>query len=799
MSRLRQISFMLPLPTLLWGAENDPTLTLVLGGTTVLFAALAAFAFSRNQKVRSRSHDEIARARHDIEEAGRAKDTFLANVSHETRTPMNAIIGLSHILLQSNLNHEQQLNLLKIKRSAEHLLAITNDILDYSKLEAGKLDLEHRDFELGEFFNNIADIVAASAVEKQLDLIFSIDHKLPQTLHTDPLRLSQVLLNLLNNAIKFTEEGEVILRAYIAEHEVEEGVMQKVIRFEISDTGIGMSDEQISRLFKAFSQADSNVSRKFGGTGLGLAISKQLTEMLGGNMGVLSKFREGSTFFFELPCTEKMLQEVEPENKLASRLLVNKEILIVDQNDKVSTVFARILAHYHANTKIASTIAEATKLLQWSRFDAICVDSRIIYELPPAKLVRQSVDHIILLKYDILESAAVSAYERDTVINKPFVPMTVLTAMTEIFGKSIQENRIEKEKITFEDIMILKGARILLAEDNEGNRMVVEGLLDGSGIDIFPAVNGQKAVEAVFDDASDFDLILMDINMPIMDGFSATSIIREYQKYDNIPILAMTANITESDINKAKSYGMQGHIGKPVNVEEFYKSLLKFIPPQITEDELGPIPVSAEPSGPVSMDNLPGVDTEDGLARLNGNMKAYQNVLKKYADLFSNVVTEFDKHVSSRNFEEGRALAHNLKGLSGNIGATKIYDLAKELEDSFKAQQGQFAPLLQTLNDQIVPLITAIKTMQQAKEADAAPKKPLTPVVADSLIHQLYIHAKKKKAVQVKKTCDELEEYIWPNAIKSLLETVIPLARGYKFAEAARKIEEAMPEITTDA
>ncbi|MBU1643426.1 response regulator, partial [bacterium] len=552
-------------------------------GTIIILILILIIVVKRYRKQNRFYKESIEKVHEGAIEAERAKDTFLANVSHETRTPMNAIIGLSHILLQSDLSSAQKINVAKIKRSAEHLLAITNDILDYSKIEAGKLEISNISFLCSDFFSDLADMMGINAVEKKIDLIFDISEEVPDTLIGDSLRISQVLINLLNNAIKFTDKGEVILRVSVTEHQ---GDTFQIL-FEVKDTGIGLSEEQMSRLFQAFNQIDNRVSRKYGGTGLGLAISKELVEKMSGKLNVKSTFRKGSTFYFTLPLKTSE-NTLKMENKHIKRLLTNKSMLILEENPYAAQLIANTLAHFQALPKIIKSVNELNAQLNWMQYDAIIIDSRFLPGIKNEQLLYDKSDAVVLLQYEILSNPDDNKIRIDSTITKPFTYHSLLRSMNDIFGKDITVNQVKQTQTTFNDILVLKGSKILLAEDNEGNKMVVEGLLEGSGIDITTVINGQKAVEAIFNRPDDFELVLMDINMPVMDGYVATSIIREYQKYDNIPIIAMTANIAESDIEKSKSFGMQGHLSKPIDVGSFYKTLLQFIKPKAKKDDILP-------------------------------------------------------------------------------------------------------------------------------------------------------------------------------------------------------------------
>ncbi len=766
------------------------TLGLIAAIFVLILLLFLAFRQNRNQKL---SHQKaIERVQNEALEAERAKDTFLANVSHETRTPMTAIIGLSHILLQSDLNRTQITNVSKIKRSAEHLLAITNDILDFSKIEAGKLEINHSSFESSDFFTSLADIISVQALDKRLDLVFDVSHEFPTTLIGDSLRISQVLINLLNNAIKFTEKGEVLLRVSVTSQK--ESVYQ--VLFEVQDTGIGLTEEQISKLFQAFDQADNKISRKYGGTGLGLAISKELVEKMGGKLEIKSKFRMGSTFYFSLPL-QVSSNTTNTINSRMNRMLNNKSVLILESNTHTSELLFNTLEHYGALPKIVQSVDALYLKLQEREHDAIFIDEENASKLRAIALLHAKSKAIVLLKYEVVTNHINNKITFDTVITKPFTHQSILRVLSETFDKSIAANTVKQTETTFDDILVLNGSKILLAEDNEGNRMVVEGLLEGSGIEISTANNGQKAVEMVFSDSYNFELILMDINMPVMDGYGATSIIREYPKYDKIPIVAMTANITESDIGKSKSIGMQAHLSKPINVSTFYKTLLQFITPKKRKGE-STVPQAkvVQQSGPLSLTNLPNIDTEDGLSRLNNNSVAYQNVLYKFADMFDDVTDRLRAIVKAYAMEDGRSLVHNLKGLSGNIGATEIYHLAQELEEAFIDGDGEFHAFIDAIEARLRPLIEAIQSLKEEEVTEADDDKiAVGPEKMKTLLSKLYLNAKKKKALEIKKVCSEIESYQWPTEHRKAIDDILEHVKSYRFDKVNKIVETIIPEV----
>ncbi len=749
-----------------------------------LLLLILNYLFKRNKKELRRHQEELANLHEETLEAERAKDTFLANVSHETRTPMNAIIGLSHIILQGDLNKTQKANVSKIKRSAEHLLSITNDILDFSKIEAGKLVIRESSFEPDVLIADLSDMLGLQAHNKNLELLFDIDKKLPTTIMGDQLRISQVLINLLNNAIKFTEKGEVLLKVSVQSQEED----TYHICFEVKDTGIGLTEEQCSKLFQAFDQADNKISRKYGGTGLGLAISKELVEKMGGKLEVQSRYKEGSRFYFTLPIEVPQSTE---QKSISSNVAKQKKVLILEPNKHSAHLIHKTLTEHGAITSIIANIDKLYLYLTKEHYDVLLIDESYLSRLKDIPEVKKEVDNIVLLKYEMSDSSEERGLEPQATVVKPFTYKTLLEAFHEIYTYEKASKKTKEHLYTLEDITVLRGSKILMAEDNEGNQMVIEGLLEGSGIEITTVKDGQKAVEAIFNSGKKYELILMDINMPVMDGYVATSIIREYPKYDETPIIAITANINENDIEKCKTLGMQSHLNKPVDVSHFYKTLLEYIKPKAAKQYTA-APTSSEQT-PAKLEEIPGLDSNDGLSRLNGNLKGYQSVLFKFAEMFADIDTVLTQAMHEENHEEGRAQAHSLKGLAGNIGAKRIYTLAKELEDAFKEKQGHYAERIAMIKKELAPLITGINQLQKQEHVpEESSKTEVTSQQIVEILEPLTLYAKKRQALDIKKSCQEITKYQWPSEYQKAIHDILAAAQSYQFKIIIVRVDEIL-------
>jgi|GEM_PF-1094034 len=697
------------------------------------------------------SNDKLERANIQLEQASRTKSDFLANMSHEIRTPMNAIIGMSHLVKMTELSAKQRDYIEKIHQSGQHLLGIINDILDFSKVEAGKLNFETIDFELEKVLVQAGQLVGEKAHAKGLEFIFDLDNTIPDHLLGDPLRLSQILVNYANNAIKFTTEGEVIIRSRLLEnsdHDI-------LVRFEVQDTGIGLTEEQKANLFQSFQQADTSTTRKYGGTGLGLAISKRLAEMMGGEVGVESEFGKGSTFWFTARIKKRLSEIQANESHVPAVEMRQRHVLVVDDNAMSRQIISEMLQAMTFRVEEAASGAEAIEAVvkadaAGNAFEVVYVDWRmpIMDGYETAQKIKsltlsQAVPHLIMITaYSEAGLSPDNGSGLEALLLKPVAPSILFDTTIQVLGGSSRQRIQSSSSLEIPRSMELsrvRYARILLVEDNDLNQQVALELLASVGIQADLADNGAVAVEMV--QQHHYDLVLMDVQMPVMDGLIATRKIRGLAQFSDLPIIAMTAGATIEEQQRCMDSGMNAHVAKPIDPTHLFATLVEWIPPREVEpDDTQSWPVI--PANPISPDvnalpDIAGLDTKTGLRRASNNQSFYLDLLRMFVRGQQDATAQIRTALDAGKFEEAQRIAHTLKGVSGNIGANEIYHGAAALEDAIKtfAQRNIIDPILVDAENRLALLISAISMALTEKETASRTEKfsmdEFAPIVAE--------------------------------------------------------------------
>ncbi|CAA6677033.1 MULTISPECIES: response regulator [unclassified Lentimonas] len=772
-----------------YGEWKGETALLSLDGNIILTSQLIfPIMNSKNGKVqyyatiirdineRKKQEARLRKAKEAAVAASIAKSDFLANMSHEIRTPLNAVIGMGYLIGKTKLDAQQSNYLKKMQVSAKILLGTINDILDFSKIEAGAVELEHTEFRLADVLHDVGDINAITAHKKGLDLFYNTSNVENLILMGDSLRLAQILNNLVSNAIKFTKSGSVVISAEILSERSE----KIELRFVVKDTGIGISKDQQALLFSSFTQADTSTTRKFGGTGLGLSISKKLIEMMGGEIGVDSMPDQGSTFHFTVHLdhfADKITQALEE--------IKSRHVLIAVENSELSTILTEMLTPRAATVEAILNRDAVLLRLQQASFDIVFIDcclgdpysSRICAKIKELPIDRKT--KIVSLGNDTCRSCGSPNCN---------APLPKNFSLSDLYNAISRERKNQPVTSTLDKPVIdekhvankIGGSHVLLVEDNEINQDLSIELLEAVGLKVTLAENGQDAIQRL--ETNNFDIVLMDIQMPIMDGYEATRRIRSDARFETLPILAMTANVMSTDIANAKQAGMNAHIAKPIDPNELYTKLQEMIVVKHSNKRIQPkLKEQSQIPPRVSID---GLDLEKGMQSVAGRWELYEKILRKFITNYADIGEELSSKIKNKQYDDAQRSAHSLKGLAGSIGAHELQKAAKIAEQAIKDQHlDEAQTAFRQIQSVIEPLIANIQSTI-GKSTEPAPTTVTAAGDTAEILNKLRAELKAGESTALQ-TFKRLNGVITPSQFKE----VAILLENYAFEDALQALE----------
>ncbi len=739
-------------------------------------------------------NQELKLAKEAADDATVAKSNFLANMSHEIRTPMNGIIVAVDLAMAEPLSPKLEHFMEIIHSSGHSLLSIINDILDFSKIEAGKMELEHKSFRLDELTNNVIALFMDTVLKKDIELFVDLEPNISMFLKGDQLRIQQIVTNLMGNAFKFTsKKGIIVFGIRQTERTFDNRNIE--LEFSIRDTGVGMTAEQLDRIFKPFTQADTSTTRKYGGTGLGLSISKQLVEMMNGSIWAESTPQKGTTFYFTLV--------LEEETEKSSQLLEipfdlqNMSVLVATDSSWGSKILKRQLTAFHLNCVVASSGKEAVNRIKDSinyqkQFDLFILDLKMhdYDSLEIVNLIRNdfklTIPIIMMGAFGIENTLTKAEREQiDGFLNKPFHAFTVFDVLVNVFNRAdlvIQKAKIKNKIYASMYKAAVSGMYILIVEDNPTNQDIALAILEGAGVKVQIAKNGKEAIDAVNVDT--FDAVLMDMQMPEMDGYEATKMIRQNPDFDSLPIIAMTAHALKGDKEKCLEAGMNGYITKPINQEILFNTLSKIVKTKsviFSENEIDNKnnDIESKPQRSIP-DSLPGLDIQMAMKMLDMKFDIYQRILKGFYKTTGTLLDKLEASFKNKDWKEVCGLAHNIKGSAANIGAKEVKKNAQDIEIMCKqvsknpkagtpdnVQIDDLKMNLKQVFKSIQMIIANSNSEKQQVKNSETDKEALTLV-----LQELALALSQSAPLKIKKKLEEVQQYVDINIIEQIQNNV---------------------------